>query len=370
MDCECVVIGAGVVGLAVAARLAEAGLEVLLLERESGFGMVTSSRNSEVIHAGIYYEPGSLKATHCVTGKQALYRYCRERNIAHSRCGKLIVATTVEQLKRLEAIAGNARLNGVGDLSMLDASDVNTLEPELDCVGALLSPSTGIIDSHGFMLSLLGDAQSHGATLVNHAEVLSVDSKSDRQNAFTVTVDQDGVQLTLQTRFVINAAGLGAPAIADTISRLPASCKPSPVYFKGNYFRLAQRAPFKRLVYPVPETGGLGVHVTIDLSGMARFGPDVESADDLNYEVNPERSRLFYAAIRRYWPALPDESLEPDYAGIRPRILYQGTLFDDFMIQDYSQHGLPGLINLFSIESPGLTASLAIADTVAQRLLH
>jgi L-2-hydroxyglutarate oxidase LhgO len=364
------VIGAGVVGLAVAARLAEAGVEVLLLERERGFGMVTSSRNSEVIHAGIYYKPGSLKATHCVAGKQALYRYCADRNIAYSRCGKLIVATTTEQLKCLEAIAGNARLNGVRDLSILDACDVNALEPELECVGALLSPSTGIIDSHGFMLSLLGDAENHGATLVNRAEVLKIDCSSNQRSAFTITVDQDDVQLQLQTRFVINAAGLDATAIADTISQLPASCKPTPVYFKGNYFRLVHKAPFKRLVYPVPETGGLGVHVTIDLSGMARFGPDVEPADDLNYEVDPERSRLFYAAIRRYWPALPDESLEPDYAGIRPRILYQGNLFDDFMIQDHSVHHLPGLINLFSIESPGLTASLAIADTVAQRLLH
>lgn len=364
LDFECVVVGAGVVGLAVAAELARGGMEVLILEAESGFGTVTSARNSEVIHAGIYYRPGSLKALHCVQGKHALYRYCEERFVDHRRCGKLIVATTSEQLSRLAEIRANAAANGVDDLKELDTAAACAMEPELDCCGALFSPSTGIIDSHHFMLSLLGDAENHGATLVNDAVVASAEFDA-LQRTFRICVDHADEPLSLTSRYLVNAAGHGACAIASTIRQLPEKLKPQPVYSKGNYFRLNGRAPFSHLVYPVPEQGGLGVHITIDLAGMARFGPDVEPVEAVNYQVDPDRSHSFYAAIRRYWPALADGSLEPDYAGIRPRIMYKGALYDDFLIQDAGEHGLPGLVNLFSIESPGLTASLSIAQAVA-----
>lgn len=367
LEVECVVIGAGVVGLAVAARLAEQGREVLILERESSFGTVTSARNSEVIHAGIYYRPGSRKARLCVQGKQLLYEYCEQRGVAYRRCEKLIVASSAKQLVQLEQIRNNAKANGVSDLSLLDARQACALESELDCCGALLSPSTGIVDSHALMLSLLGDAENHSATLVNQAEVVCVDydpvSKSHQLN-----IVQAGESSTLRSRFVVNAAGHGACAIAATMSRLPKHLQPEAVYYKGNYFSLLGRSPFSRLIYPVPEQGGLGVHITFDLGGKARFGPDVEKVDEENYQVDPHRCRKFYSAIRQYWPGLSDNSLEPDYAGIRPRIMYKQQLYEDFLIQDTAQHGLPGLVNLFSIESPGLTASLAIANDVATRL--
>jgi L-2-hydroxyglutarate oxidase LhgO len=351
----------------VAAQLSVQGREVLILERENSFGMATSARNSEVIHAGIYYRPGSLKAKLCVQGKHAMYRYCQERAVAHKRCGKLIVATSTSQVRQLAAISKNAQANGVDDLGLLTAEQACALEPDLHCHAALLSPSTGIVDSHALMLSLLGDAENSGATLVTQAVVSAVEHDSARQ-CHSVHVNQAGESSTLRTRYLINAAGHGACAIAASMQQLPEALRPQPVYYKGNYFSLQGRAPFNRLVYPVPEQGGLGVHITIDLAGKARFGPDVEPVNDENYQVDPERAQTFYAAIRRYWPALKDDSLMPDYAGVRPRVMYQNQLHDDFLIQDASQHTLDGLINLFSIESPGLTASLAIAQEVSSRL--
>lgn len=365
---ECVVIGAGVVGLAVAACLSRRGYEVILLEREKSFGTVTSSRNSEVIHAGIYYRPGSLKARLCVRGKQALYAYCKSRHIDHRRCGKLIVATSDSQLQMLGKIRANATANGVSDLSELSAERAQNLEPALQCTGALLSPSTGIIDSHAFMLSLLGDAENHGAIMVGNAFVQSI-SYDETNRVYTLHIDNDG-PTTLQSPFVVNAAGHGACAVASSILQMPEAKRPEAIYLKGNYFRLDAAAPFSRLVYPVPEEGGLGVHITLDLAGMARFGPDVEPISTEDYAVNPQRAMNFYAAVRNYWPELPDGVLLPDYSGIRPRIRYQQKLHDDFLIQLPQEHGLPGLINLFGIESPGLTASLALAEYVADNINH
>lgn len=361
-DCECIVIGAGVVGLAIAAELAGAGHDVLLLERESAFGTMTSARNSEVIHAGIYYAAGSLKARFCVEGREALYRYCQAHHIEHEACGKLIVATSSSQVQQLAAIEQRALANGVGDIRSISASEAMEMEPQLHCLAALHSPSTGIIDSHGLMLSLLGDAQRHGATLATHAPVIGLERDS-LNGHYRVHVGGEN-PLSLTTRYLINAAGHGACELAHclyTISRAP---RVSPVLSKGNYFRLSGRAPFSRLIYPVPEDGGLGVHITIDLGGQARFGPDVEPVESEDYAVDPTRAQAFYANVRQYWPGLPDDALAADYSGIRPRVRVDGELYSDFLIHSETQHGLPGLINLFGIESPGLTACLAIARQV------
>lgn len=362
VDCECVVIGAGVVGLAIAAKLAQAGQEVLVLEREASIGSGASARNSEVIHAGIYYPKGSLKAQMCVAGKQLLYRYCADRHINHRQCGKLIVATNQTQLAELDSIQRKASANGVTDLTLLSQSDAQAMEPELTCLAALHSPSTGIIDSHGLMVSLLGDAENHGAVLATHSPIASV-SRSHQSNSYVLQTGGDD-PMQLSARWVINSAGLGACALAATLEDLSDQCKPTAVLSKGNYFSMSGSAPFSRLIYPVPEAGGLGVHLTIDLAGHARFGPDVEPIDQEAYEVNPERSRGFYSAVRQYWPGLKDDALAPDYAGIRPKINMQERLYTDFLIHSQADHGLPGLINLFGIESPGLTSSLAIADHV------
>lgn len=369
-DCEFIVIGAGVVGLAIAARLSRAGRDVLILEKEAGFGTVTSARNSEVIHAGIYYPANSLKARLCVDGKQRLYAYCRERAIAHRQCGKLIVATTEAQANELIAIRGRAEANGVCDIRVLTGSDAQAMEPQLQCVAALCSPSTGIVDSHALMVSLLGDAQNDGAMLATRAPVTQVAALhtaggKPSSDGYRVSVGgNDPMDLT--TRWVINAAGHGACAIADSIASLAAQYRPEPLLSKGNYFRLAGKAPFSRLVYPVPEPGGLGVHITIDLGGRARFGPDVEPVDSEEYSVDAQRSSAFYAAVRRYWPNLQDGALQPDYSGIRPKIRWQNELYPDFLVQSPSDHGMPGLVNLFGIESPGLTSSLALARHVEQ----
>lgn len=363
-DCECIVIGAGVVGLAIAAELAAAGKEVLVLEREAAFGTMTSARNSEVIHAGIYYAAGSLKARLCVAGREALYQYCREHHVNHARCGKLIVATSDAQVAQLAAIKARALANGVDDIQLLDAAEAIAMEPRLHCLAALHSPSTGIVDSHGLMLSLLGDAERHGASLATHSPVDAL--AHDRATGhFRVEVGgEDG--MSLSTRYLINAAGHGACELATPLTQGSAAPKVSPVLSKGNYFRLSGKAPFSRLIYPVPEPGGLGVHITIDLGGQARFGPDVEPIETEDYVVDPTRSAGFYAAVRQYWPDLQDDSLAADYAGIRPKIRVDGELYPDFLIHSEQQHGLPGLINLFGIESPGLTASLAIAREVRQ----
>jgi L-2-hydroxyglutarate oxidase LhgO len=363
---DCVVIGAGVIGLAVARALALAGREVIVLEMADTIGTETSSRNSEVIHAGIYYPKDSLKARLCVAGKQALYRYCQERHIFHNNCSKLIIATDDQQIPVLGALAARAEDNGVLDLEWLDPIQVGRLEPAVRCVSALRSPSSGIIDSHGFMLSLQGDAENTGALFVFHSPVLGGEIDGSG-----VTLDVGGeAPMRLRAPTVINCAGLHAQHLARHLRGFPPKLVPPCHYAKGNYYTMTGRSPFNGLIYPVPEQAGLGVHVTIDLAGQARFGPDVEWVDEIDYRVDPRRADVFYQAIRRYWPELKDGSLQPDYAGIRPKLQAPGEPARDFLIQGPERHGIPGLVNLFGIESPGLTASLAIADHVIDLLGH
>lgn len=362
---ECVVIGAGVIGLATARALALAGHEVVILEAEDHIGSGVSSRNSEVIHAGIYYPQGSLKAQTCVEGKTALYAYCESRHIPHRRCGKLIVATHQDQKPELERILAAARANGVNDLVWLDGAEAQAMEPALACVAALHSPSTGIVDSHAYMLSLQGEAEAAGAMTAFLTPVSAL------------RLDADGVALTtgddaepsLKARLVVNCTGLSAPDLAAKAVLLGAAPDTAPVrarYAKGSYFTLSGRSPFNTLIYPTPEPGGLGVHLTLDMGGQAKFGPDVEWVEAPDYDVDPRRADGFYAAVRRYWPALPDHALTPGYAGVRPKISGPGEPAADFRIDTAATAG-GGLINLLGIESPGLTASLAIADRVAQR---
>ena len=367
---DSVVIGAGVVGLAVARALALAGREVLVLEAAETFGTATSARNSEVIHAGIYYPGGSLKARLCVQGRQMLYRYCAEHGVGHRRCGKLIVATNAAQVEELHAIAARAAANGVDDLRLLSQDQALALEPALACNAALLSPSTGIIDSHGLMLALLADVQRAGGVLAVRSPVQALRPAADGKGAaIEVQAGGDGGPSTLLARSVVNAAGLQAPWLAAHTQGLAARHVPKAYFVKGNYFTLSGRAPFGRLIYPVPEPGSLGVHLTIDLGGQVKFGPDVQwnvAADD--YTVDPARADSFYATVRRYWPGLPDGALQPGYAGIRPRISGPGEPEMDFVIQGPGEHGVPGLVNLLGIESPGLTSCLALAEQVAARL--
>lgn len=358
---ECVVVGAGVIGLAVARALAQAGREVVVLEASGLIGSETSSRNSEVIHAGIYYRAGSLMARYCVAGKQALYAYCAERAIPHRRCGKLIVATSDDEVATLASIKARAEANGVADMQVLTAQEAKALEPNLRCSGALLSPSTGILDSHAFMLSLQGEAEAAGAMIAFNSPLLRV-LRSGRDFVLEVG-GADPMQLGCN--LLINAAGLRAPEIAGTIEGMPAERIPTPYYAKGTYFTLSGRSPFERLIYPVPVAGGLGTHSTIDLAGQARFGPDVQWVARIDYAIDPARSEGFYTAIRRYWPDLPDGALQPGYTGIRPKIVPPEVAVQDFVIQGEPDHGIAGLVNLFGIESPGLTASLAIAGHVA-----
>ena len=361
---ECVVIGAGVVGIAVARALAQAGREVLVLEAAEAIGTGTSSRNSEVIHAGIYYPANSAMARLCVRGKMLLYDFCTERGVAHRRCGKLIVATTADESEQLDAIRARAAANGVADLRRLDAAEAVALEPNLSCTSALLSPSTGIVDSHAFMLAMQGEAETAGAFFVFHSPVTGGAAGDDG-----IVLDVGGAEpMRLRTRLVVNSAGLSAPALARGIAGMPGDRIPTPYYAKGSYFTLAGRSPFSRLIYPVPVAGGLGVHLTIDLGGQARFWPDVEWVESLDYTVDPRRAEVFYDAVRKYWPALPDGALQPGYAGIRPKIVPPHVAKQDFLIQGPAGHGVPGLVNLFGIESPGLTASLAIAEDVAALL--
>lgn len=359
---ECIVIGAGVVGLAVARRLAQAGREVIVVEAADEIGTGTSSRNSEVIHAGIYYPAGSLMARHCVNGKRALYDYCRDHGIPHRRCGKLIVATTADDSEKLASIRARAAANGVDDLELLDAATARALEPALNCTAALLSPSTGIIDSHALMLALRGDAEDAGAAIAFNAPLLRGAAAGHE-----ITVDIGGAApMSLSCRLLVNAAGLNATAIARSIDGMPIEKIPAAYLAKGNYFSCGVRSPFTHLIYPVPEPGGLGVHLTLDLGGQAKFGPDVEWVNTIDYEVDPARVERFYPAIRRYWPTLPDGALTPGYSGIRPKIVPPAVAIQDFLIQGPQDHGVSGLINLLGIESPGLTSSLAIADHVAE----
>jgi L-2-hydroxyglutarate oxidase LhgO len=358
----CVVIGAGVVGLAVARALALAGREVLVLEQSEAIGTGTSSRNSEVIHAGIYYPQGSLKARLCVEGKQMLYAYCDARSVPYKRCGKLIVATSAEQVPQLEGIRNKAIANGVNDLVLLSGDEARAMEPALACEAALHSPSTGIVDSHGLMLALQGDLENAGGMVVCHAEVEQAVLQPD--GSWLVTT-RDGT--VLQTELLVNAAGYWAPVVAQRFQGLAEEHIPTAHYAKGNYFVLSGRAPFSQLIYPIPEAAGLGVHLTLDLGGQAKFGPDVEWVDDpQQLQVDPRRGDGFYAEVRRYWPALPDGALVAGYAGIRPKISGPHEAAADFCIQGAQTHGAPGLINLFGIESPGLTSCLAIAEQVAE----
>lgn len=360
---DCVVIGAGVVGLAVARALALVGRDVLVLEAAEAIGTKTSSRNSEVIHAGIYYPQGSLKARLCVHGRQLLYAYCSERGIGHSRCGKLIVATSDSQVSELQGILTKAQANGVDDLVLLTREQAHAMEPELRCVAALHSPSTGIVDSHALMLTLLGDLENAGGVLALNTPLAWARVV---QQGIELETD-DGTQLL--ARSVINAAGVQAPQLAARFDGLASQHVPVAHYAKGNYFTLSGRAPFRHLIYPVPESAGLGVHLTLDLGGQAKFGPDVQwvdSPEDL--VVDPARGDVFYAEVRKYWPALGDGALLPGYAGIRPKTSGPGEPARDFQIQGPSVHGVTGLVNLFGIESPGLTSCLAIGEHVVQSL--
>jgi L-2-hydroxyglutarate oxidase LhgO len=334
----------------------------VLLEAAETIGTGTSSRNSEVVHAGLYYPAGSLKATLCVAGRQALYAYCASRGLGHRRTGKWIVATSEEEVALLHQIKAKAAANGTTDLFFLDAETIRREEPELRCIAALASPSSGIVDSHDLMLSLLGEAEAHGAMIAYRTPVLAV-----RRAERGLAIETGGAgAMTLACDLLVNAAGLAATEIARRIEGMPAERVPPLRLAKGNYFALQGKAPFRRLIYPVPVPGGLGVHITLDLAGRARFGPDVEWIESIDYRVDPARAVPFYAAVRRYWPGLPEGALMPDYAGIRPKIGLPGGPDADFMIQGPAQHGFAGLINLFGIESPGLTASLAIGGRIAE----
>lgn len=359
---DCVVVGAGVVGIATARALALAGRDVIVLDAAEGIGTATSSRNSEVIHAGIYYPKGSLMARLCVDGRKMLYRYCAERAVPFENCGKLIVATSDDEASRLAAIKVRAEANGVDGLRQLCAAEARSMEPNLACAAALLSPTTGILDSHAYMLSLQGDAEAAGAAFVFHSPVTG-----GRVVDGAVEVVVGGADpMTLRCRLLVNSAGLHAPDLARAINGFPRQFVPKAYYAKGNYFTLDGRSPFSRLIYPVPVPGGLGVHLTVDLAGQARFGPDVEWIDAIDYSVDPHRSASFYAAVRRYWPDLKDGALQPGYCGIRPKLTPDGAQAADFRVEGPQSHGVPGIVHLFGIESPGLTASMALADLVLQ----
>jgi len=351
---ECLVIGAGVVGLAIARALALAGREVVVLEAADAIGTGTSSRNSEVIHAGIYYPAGSLKTRLCVEGRDRLYAYCASHGVAHRRTGKLIVATEASELATLDGLSAAAAANGV-ILDVLDATAARTLEPALRTAGALHSPLTGIVDSHGLMLAYQGEAEANSAMVAFNTAFKRAQPLPG--GGFRVWAGET----VLDCAVLINSSGLGAQTVAGAIDGLPAGAIPPLHLVKGNYFTLPGKPAFSRLIYPVPAKAGLGVHLTLDLAGQMRFGPDTEYVESLDYRVDPARAEVFYAAIRRYWPGLPDGTLQPAYSGIRPKLQGPQDGFRDFVINA----SLPGLVNLFGIESPGLTASLAIADHVA-----
>ena len=366
---DTLVIGAGVIGIATARALALAGHKVWLLERESSVASVTSARNSEVIHAGIYYPKNSLKAKLCVRGKHLLYEFLKRRGIPHRRCGKLIVASSSDMAK-LEGICHNAQENGVTDLSYLNRDALLALEPQLNATGALLSPSTGILDSHAFIQCLLADAEHAGVEMVLASEL---QAKQLRPSNFEFELT--GHNALLQANKVVNAAGLDAITLLSEGAGFPQQHRPKPYFAKGSYFSYSGTIPFKHLIYPIPEEGGLGVHLTLDIAGAGKFGPDVEWLDhvpsrftNFDYSVSSAKHFAFVEAVRKFWPSIDDSKLNADYAGLRPKLSGPGQAFADFMIQDESEHGLTGMINLFGIESPGLTASLSIAETVAKRL--
>jgi L-2-hydroxyglutarate oxidase LhgO len=361
MDCvDVAIIGAGVVGLAVARSLARSGREVVVIEKEPGIGRHTSSRNSEVIHAGIYYRPGSNKARLCVAGRRAMYRYCEENGIAHRRLGKLLVATRDDEIPALERLRLQAVQNGVDDLAWLDAAELRALEPALAGVRAIHSPSTGILSSDELMRTLRRDAEVAGAQIALGTTLVS---GRVAEHGIVLSTGGNGVA-TLLASTVVNAAGPWAPSVARSLQGVPAEAIPTAYFAKGHYASLRGRAPFSRLVYPVPVPGGLGVHYTLDLGGQARFGPDVSWVDGVDYAFDESRLQAFYSTIRRYYPGLADGDLGPGHTGVRPKIVPAGAPDADFMIQGPAVHGVPGLVNLFGIESPGLTASLALAEEV------
>jgi len=358
---DCAVIGAGIVGLASARALAASGQEVIILDSAEAIGTGISARNSEVIHAGMYYPAGSLKARLCVRGNRLLRDFCASHGVTHRMTGKLIVATSPEEEAQLEVIRGKGLTNGVADLTLISGAQAIGMEPDLSCRSALLSPSTGIVDVHGVLLALLGEAEEHGAMLALKSPVLAGEATPD---GILLSVGGDE-PMQLLARRVVNAAGLGAVPVARALG----SANLPPFHLcKGNYFLLSGKQPFSRLVYPTPVAAGLGVHYTLDLAGQGRFGPDVEWITQENYEVAPERGDVFYEAIRRYWPGLPDGALRPGYAGIRPKISAPDDPARDFLIQDSASHGIAGLVNLLGIESPGVTSSLAIAEAVQELL--
>jgi L-2-hydroxyglutarate oxidase LhgO len=372
---DCIVIGAGVVGLACARAIAQAGLDVVIVERETAYGTGVSARNSEVIHAGLYYPTGSRKALWCVRGARLLYDYCEQRSIAHRRCGKLLVATREADVEALENLRAKGLANGVAELQWLTRAQALALEPELQCVAALWSPASGIVDSHGLMTSLLGDAEAAGALLAVTSGVVGAARDGDGWRVSVREAVASGGDFGLATNWIVNAAGLDAQAVATAMEGFPAAAIPARHLAKGHYFSLSGRAPFSRLIYPMPTDGGLGVHLTLDLGGQAKFGPDVEwiedvtsatdSGCDLDYTVDARRADAFATEVRRYWPRLPDGALAPAYSGIRPKLSGPGTPAADFWLQGPAEHGCPGVLQLFGIESPGLTASLAIAEAAA-----
>ncbi len=362
---DILVVGAGVVGLAVADALARAGRDVVIAESEGLIGSGVSSRNSEVIHSGVYYAPGSAKARLCLRGKALLYDFCAAAGVPHRRCGKLIVAPRAGQAADLETLLARGQRNGVTGLRLLGRAEVQSMEPALDVHAAIWSETTGIIDSHAFMLALLGRAEAHGAALALKTRFVRANQRGD---GFLVRLQDGQSEIGLHTRCLVIASGLNAPTLARSVEGMAPERVPVERYARGNYFALAGRAPFSRLVYPVPEKDGLGVHLTLDLAGQARFGPDVEWIDRPSFDVNPAQAQAFYGEIRKYWPGLPDGALRPDYAGVRPKIYLPHERAADFRIDGPAAHGVPHLVCLFGIESPGLTSAMAIGDEVAAML--
>ena len=358
---QILVIGAGVVGLAAARAAARAGHDVVVAEKTPGIGNGISSRNSEVIHAGLYYPPGSLRARHCVNGRHLLYAFCAAHGVPYRKCGKLVVAANGAELERVAAIAAQGTTNGAEGLEIIDGAAARALEPHLQCRGAMRSPETGILDVHGYMLALQGDLEDAGGAIAFNTPVEGATRKNGQWAVRFGGADADTVPFDA----IINCAGLGAQSVARRMEDYPAERVPRQVLAKGNYFTFTGKPAFTRLIYPTPMPGGLGVHVTLDLAGRMRFGPDVEWIEHEDYAVDPRRADIFYERIRIYWPGLPDRSLAPDYAGIRPKLTGKGEPAADFMIDTPAQHGLPGLIQMFGIESPGLTSSLSLAEEVA-----
>jgi L-2-hydroxyglutarate oxidase LhgO len=364
-DIETIVVGAGVVGLATARSLAAKGQEVLVLERHDLIGSETSSRNSEVIHAGIYYPPGSRRARQCVAGKGMLYRFCAENGIAHRRCEKLLVATEEGQLGKLAAIRETAAANGVADLVPLTAEEAHRIEPEIRCVAALLSPSTGIVDSHGFMVALEGHIETAGGQVVLNSPVDRITPVADR----LFRLDVGGASaMSITARNVVISGGLSATTLARTIRFASGYAPPETYYAKGQYYALDGRSPFQRHIYPMPQGAWLGLHVTVDLSGRCKFGPDIEWIPEVDYTFDSSKLAKFLDFIRSYYPGLDETRIHPDYTGIRPKLYREGEPVPDFLVHGEREHAMPGLVMLFGIESPGLTAALALGDEVAALL--